>query len=249
MPENTLQNIQQQVRQARLELDDLKKQLAHLRKTVNTDLRRQLLSANQQLVLTALDAQANAESANTKLDALIKSSQRDPLTNMPNRTLLLDRLQRAIVMAQRSCKQCAVVFVDIDQFKQINDTLGHAAGDVVLQLVAHRLETSVRDSDVVGRYGGDEFLVLLAELSRASDAEYVVRKIIADAAAPCLVGGHLVQISVSAGIATYPDDAQDSCTLIAMADGAMYRSKRLGGGCFTFYGAKSTPDLKLIGTS
>jgi diguanylate cyclase (GGDEF)-like protein len=130
------------------------------------------------------------------------------------------------------------VFVDIDHFKKINDTLGHATGDGVLQMVARRLEAAVRDSDAVGRHGGDEFLVLLAEVSKMGDAEHIVRKMIADIAAPVLIGGHVLHVSVSAGIATYPDDAADASTLIDLADAAMYRSKHRGGGSFTFHGEK-----------
>jgi diguanylate cyclase (GGDEF)-like protein len=145
-------------------------------------------------------------------------------------------------MAQRRYTRCAVLFLDIDHFKQINDTLGHATGDAVLQLVARRLEAAVRDSDAVGRHGGDEFLVLLAEVSRMDDAVHIARKLIADIAAPSLVCGHLLQVSVSVGIAIYPDDAPDAQTLIGLADAAMYRSKRRGGGSFTFHGDKPAAD-------
>ena len=238
----TLTQLQEQVRLARLELHGLRTQLIELRRAVNADRGRQLLRANEQLLLAALDAETSAETANLKLDALAQSSQRDELTNTPNRTLLLDRLERSITMAQRRYTRCAVIFLDIDHFKQINDTLGHATGDGVLQLVARRLEATVRDSDAVGRYGGDEFLVLLTEVSKMSDAQHIARKVIADIAAPSLVGSHLLQVTVSAGVAMYPDDAMDARSLIGLADAAMYRSKRRGGGSFTFYGDKPSTD-------
>jgi diguanylate cyclase (GGDEF)-like protein len=146
----------------------------------------------------------------------------------------LDRLQSALTMAQRRGVRSAVIFLDIDHFKQINDTLGHATGDAVLQQVARRLQAAVRDSDAVGRHGGDEFLVLLAEVSKMADATQIVRKIISDIAAPSLVGGHILHVSVSVGVAIFPDDALDASTLIGLADTAMYRSKRRGGSSFTF---------------
>lgn len=200
------------------------------------DLAQQLVQANEQLVLSALNAQAIGEAAISSLDQLARTSQRDALTDTPNRALLLDRLESALAMAQRRGTRVAVLFLDVDHFKQINDTLGHATGDAVLQWVARRLQAAVRDSDAVGRQGGDEFLVLLAEVSRMSDAAQIARKIIGDMAMPTLVCGHLLHVSVSVGVAVYPDDAQDASTLIGLADTAMYRSKRRGGGSLTFYG-------------
>jgi diguanylate cyclase (GGDEF)-like protein len=182
-----------------------------------------------------------AETAVSNLDQLARSSQRDALTDTPNRALLLDRLQSALTMAQRRGIRAAVIFVDVDHFKQINDSLGHATGDAVLQQVARRLQAAVRDSDAVGRHGGDEFLVLLAEVSKMADASQIARKIISDMAAPSLLGGHMLHVSVSVGIAIFPDDALDASTLIGLADTAMYRSKRRGGGSFTFYGEPPMP--------
>jgi diguanylate cyclase (GGDEF)-like protein len=238
----TLTQLRAQVEQSKLELQELRLQLAALRSEMNDDLGLQLRQANEQLLLATLYAEASAETAVSKLEALAQTSQRDELTNTPNRALLLDRLERSIAMAQRRYTRCAVVFLDIDHFKQINDTLGHAAGDAVLQLVARRLEAAVRDSDAVGRHGGDEFLVLLDEVSRMADTVQIARKLIGDIAAPSLVCGHLMQVSVSVGIAIYPDDATDARTLIGLADAAMYRSKRRGGGSFTFHGDAPAAD-------
>jgi diguanylate cyclase (GGDEF)-like protein len=234
----TLNTLHRQVRNARTELRALQASLRALRSLCGQPMAepaQQLLEVNEQLVLSALDAHATAEEAVSKLGQLAESMQRDELTNTPNRALLLDRLQSAITLAQRRRSRTALIFLDIDHFKDINDSLGHATGDAALQWVARRLEGAVRDSDAVGRHGGDEFLVLLAEVSRMADAALIAKKIISDIALPCQLGAHLLELSVSVGIAVYPDDALQADALIALADAAMYRSKRRGGGCYTFH--------------
>jgi diguanylate cyclase (GGDEF)-like protein len=238
----TLSQLRAQVLEAQLELRDLRGQLDALHREMDADLGVQLRLANEQLLLSTLYAEANAESAAAKLQALAQISQRDELTNTPNRALLLDRLERSITLAQRRYSRCAVLFLDVDHFKHINDTHGHLCGDGVLQLVARRLEGAVRDSDVVGRYGGDEFLVLLTEVSRMNDAVRIAGKLITDIAVPSVVCGHQLEVSVSLGIAVYPDDATDARTLIELADAAMYRSKRRGGGSFSFHGTTPPAD-------
>jgi diguanylate cyclase len=195
----------------------------------------QLVEANEQLVLATLQAETVAETATNHLDELARSSQRDALTDTPNRALMLDRLENAISLARRHVTRLAVLFLDLDQFKQINDTLGHAIGDEVLQLVARRLESVVRASDTVSRHGGDEFLVLIGEVSKASDAAVIAAKILAVLTAPCRVGDHLLRLSASLGIATYPDDGEDAASLVSRADAAMYRSKRRRLGGFEFH--------------
>ena len=135
-------------------------------------------------------------------------------------------------MAERGDMRLAVLFVDIDQFKKINDTHGHLIGDEVLQLVARRLEASVRTSDTVSRFGGDEYLVLLTEISQASDATLAAVKLLATIAAPSRVKDGTLRLSASIGIAVYPGDGLDTATLINRADEAMYRAKRQGGGGF-----------------
>jgi diguanylate cyclase (GGDEF)-like protein len=169
------------------------------------------------------------------MDQMARSSQRDALTDTPNRALMLDRLENAISLARRHVTRLAVMFLDLDQFKQINDSLGHAIGDQVLQQVARRLESIVRASDTVSRHGGDEFLVLIGEVSKASDAAVIAAKILAVLTAPCRVGDHLLRLSASLGIATYPDDGEDAASLISRADAAMYRSKRRRLGGFEFH--------------
>lgn len=195
----------------------------------------ELREANEQLILAALHAETVAENAVTHLDELAHSSQHDALTGTPNRALMLDRMENAIGFANRHGTRIGVLFLDLDEFKQINDTLGHAVGDGVVQLVARRLEAEVRQSDTVSRHSGDEFLVLLAEISQPSDAALVAEKILAALTAPTWVDNHLISLSASIGIALFPDDGTDAATLIRSADTAMYSCKRHGGSNFQFY--------------
>ena len=194
-----------------------------------------LLAANEQLLIAAVDADAVLDDHALQIQLLTRFSQRDALTGTPTRAVMADRLGKAISMARRHGLRTALLFVDLNGFKQINDQLGHLAGDEVLQLVARRLESGVRDSDTVSRHGGDEFLVLLAELTHASDAAAIATKMIATVAEPVWVAGRELVISVSVGIAVYPEDGEDVVTLIAKADAAMYRAKKKGHGSFVFY--------------
>lgn len=192
-----------------------------------------LVEANGALVLSALHAAEVAESAMGELGELTKTSQRDVLTGTPNRALMMDRLEHAIAVARRRGTRVALLFVDLDRFKQINDTLGHAIGDEALRLVASRMESVIRDSDTVSRHGGDEFLVLLAEVSHATDAALIAAKLLLAIGEP---GPNLLPaLSASVGIAIYPEDGQEAAVLIANADAAMYRSKDQGRGGFAFH--------------
>jgi diguanylate cyclase (GGDEF)-like protein/PAS domain S-box-containing protein len=153
-------------------------------------------------------------------------AQHDALTGLPNRLLLCDRLDRAIASAQRHHKSLAVLFVDIDDFKAINDLLGHVAGDGVLRSVAQRLSRAVRQSDTVCRYGGDEFVIVLSEIHRAEDAEVVGPKLLRALGGPHHVDGEDVVLTASIGVGLYPDHGRDADTLIAHADHAMYAVKQ-----------------------
>ncbi|MEO6708374.1 MAG: diguanylate cyclase [Planctomycetota bacterium] len=148
---------------------------------------------------------------------------------------MLDRLDHAILVARRNLTRIAVIFLDIDQFKEINDKFGHATGDLAIQMVARRLKSTVRSSDTVSRYGGDEFVVLLAEVAHASDVELIARSILAALAEPGQVGEHELSLSASLGIAIFPEDSEDAVTLIGLADAAMYRAKRSAAGSFAFH--------------
>ena len=152
----------------------------------------------------------------------------DALTGLPNRRLLLDRLNQAIARPSRNKRRVALVFFDVDGFKAINDRLGHANGDRVLKEIARRLSGCLRATDTACRYGGDEFIVMLPELEGEQGAAAVVRKIRAHLAAPYLVDGGPIAVTLSIGTAVYPEDARDCHQLIKLADAAMYSVKTDG---------------------
>ncbi|HSN68645.1 MAG TPA: EAL domain-containing protein, partial [Thermoanaerobaculia bacterium] len=152
----------------------------------------------------------------------------DALTDLPNRMLFLDRLSVAIAHAQRFGGHVAVMFLDLDHFKFINDTLGHTVGDLLLRAVAGRLAESLRGEDTVARIGGDEFTILLARVPTPSDATTVAQKILESVARPFRIEGQELFATTSIGIALYPSDGADAETLLKNADSAMYRAKELG---------------------
>jgi diguanylate cyclase (GGDEF)-like protein len=198
----------------------------------------QMIDANQQLVLAVLRAQAQAEAATRAgalaLQATVRSAERDTLTDLPNRVLLHDRLTQAIAAAKRSGVRSALLFLDLDNFKAINDTLGHAVGDQVLKLTASRLVASVRAQDTVSRHGGDEFLILLTEVRQVADAVAIADKVSAALDAPSTHAGHVIRVAASIGISLYPDDGEEAGQLIDRADLAMYHAKRNGLRSFVF---------------
>jgi diguanylate cyclase len=149
----------------------------------------------------------------------------DALTGLPNRRLLLDRLNQAIAQASRQRKRVALVFFDVDGFKAINDKMGHTSGDKLLQAVAQRLCACLRTADTACRYGGDEFIVMLPEIEGEQSAAVVEQKIRKQLAAPYLVDGSTITVTLSIGTAVYPVDANDHRDLIKLADLAMYSAK------------------------
>lgn len=149
----------------------------------------------------------------------------DSLTGLPNRILFNERLSAAIALAQRHNHPLGLLYLDLDGFKPINDTLGHCIGDMLLQQVAQRLTQCIRESDAVARLGGDEFVILLNELSRDHSAENVTRKILRLMHLPFILSGKKVRIGVSIGIALFPDHAADGRILLEKADAAMYQAK------------------------
>ncbi len=161
-----------------------------------------------------------------------RKAHHDSLTDLPNRLLFNDRLDQAISVAKRSSRQFALLYLDLDRFKAVNDTLGHAAGDELLKAVAARIRHQVRESDTVARVGGDEFTVILPDFARREEAEAVAGKIVAALGLPFPLGGvaQSIEIGTSIGIAVYPGDGQDADALVISADAAMYSAKRMGSG-------------------
>ncbi len=159
----------------------------------------------------------------------------DPFTGLPNRQLLTDRLTQALAYADRYGQWVGVLFMDLDRFKSINDTMGHAAGDALLRAVVQRVSRRIRRADTAARFGGDEFVFLLLNIGHAEDAARVARYMIRTVARPYLVDGRTVSITPSIGIAVYPGDGRNARELIANADRAMYRAKQRGGGRYEFF--------------
>jgi diguanylate cyclase (GGDEF)-like protein/PAS domain S-box-containing protein len=165
----------------------------------------------------------------------------DVLTGLPNRRLLLERLDSLLALARRHQNHLAVLFIDLDHFKTVNDSLGHHAGDLLLAEVAARIQGAVREADVVARQGGDEFIVVLADLAQPEAAASVAVKLLVQVAAPFDIDGHAVSVAPSIGISVYPRDGATADELIQHADSAMYLSKQSGRGQYQFY----APELSI----
>jgi diguanylate cyclase (GGDEF)-like protein len=205
-----------------------------------------------------------ADVARAMAREMAHSAEHDPLTGLPNRTLLTDRIGQAIALAQRHKKAVAVLFLDLDGFKHINDSLGHGVGDKLLQSIAERLVRCVRGSDTVSRQGGDEFVVLLSEVEQPEDVAIAAQRIVQAVtrphsieqsqlhvhdvnaalaagrmlqaiAEPCSLDNHELHITASIGVSVYPGDGQDAETLIKNADTAMYQAKENGRHCYQFF--------------
>jgi diguanylate cyclase (GGDEF)-like protein/PAS domain S-box-containing protein len=172
------------------------------------------------------------------------SAQHDAVTNLPNRLLLSDRISQSISLARRQRKHLAIIFLDLDRFKYINDSLGHATGDKLLQFVSKRLLGGVRGSDTVSRMGGDEFVILLSEIAYPEDAARSARKLLDLLSVPHFIEGNDLQIDGSIGISVYPEDGEDAETLIKNADTAMYHAKENGRNNFQFF--KAGMNLKSV---
>lgn len=166
---------------------------------------------------------------------ILHMANHDALTGLPNRSLVQDRIQQAIARAQRGASTFAVMFLDLDKFKTINDSLGHSVGDQLLQVVADRIVTCLRDEDTVSRQGGDEFIVVLGSLSDPQGAAVVARKILDALSAPVVIGGQILSTGASIGIALYPGDGKDVETLLRNSDTAMYCAKESGRNLYQFF--------------
>ena len=177
----------------------------------------------------------DVSAARTMALQMAHSAEHDFLTGLPNRVLVNDRVRQAIAFAQRHSKKVAVLFLDLDGFKHINDSLGHAIGDKLLQSVAKRLLNCVRNSDTVSRQGGDEFVVLLSEVEQSDDAAITARRMLQAVAEPHSIDQHDLHVTASIGVSVYPDDGLDAETLIKNADTAMYQAKENGRQSYQFF--------------
>jgi diguanylate cyclase (GGDEF)-like protein/PAS domain S-box-containing protein len=169
-------------------------------------------------------------------------ARHDILTRLPNRFLLRDRAEQAFAHAERAHTKVALLLLDLDHFKHINDSLGHPAGDTLLQTVADRLRSSTRDTDTVSRQGGDEFLVLLTDIRDTDDIASIAEKMMQTLGDPCVVAGQEMSISCSVGLAVYPEDGTDFDTLVKNADAAMYHAKESGRNTFRYYSQQMNED-------
>jgi len=168
----------------------------------------------------------------------------DPLSNLPNRLLLSARLEHAMQRAHRTGASIALLFIDLDRFKNINDSLGHQVGDELLKAISHRLQTSVHEDDTVARLGGDEFVVLLEDIRDANTVRMIGNRLIERLSDPVTVRGKSLVVTASIGISLYPEDAQDSETLLKHADAAMYKAKTLGRNRLAYYAPELTQEVQ-----
>lgn len=213
---------------------------------MNSDRQLELVEANEKLVMAMLHAHSERDASEKKLRDMTLSAGLDALTGLSNRVVLLDRLRHAIVKSKRRGERLALLFIDLNKFKYINDTFGHAAGDQVLKIAARCFTAASRRSDTVCRYGGDEFVILLEEITAVADVVAVVEKISSSLGVPDRVGPYAICLTASIGISLYPDNGDEAEMLIALADKAMYSAKRIGNGKFMF--AKETISQEILGT-
>jgi diguanylate cyclase (GGDEF)-like protein len=172
-------------------------------------------------------------------EQLAYQATHDALTGLPNRQLFVDRFEQTVAHVQRNKQRLALLFLDLDNFKQVNDNLGHAIGDQLLQQVAERLRHCVRAGDTVCRQGGDEFLVLIEAIDNPDQLLPLVEKLLATNAEPYQIKQHTLTLTSSIGISVYPDDGVEINDLVKHADAAMYAAKTSGRNCFQFF----TPNL------
>ena len=221
-------DLRQEAADLRQEAADQSDAAARAKAKLGAVTEAQMREANERLVVATLRAQKMTEDAEGSAARLSFMAEHDFLTGLPNRSLLAARLEQSIKLAERHGRRVALLYMDLDHFKHINDSLGHTVGDQVLQSVARRLQAGVRLSDTVCRQGGDEFVVLLAEVETENDAVLIAEKLIETIAEPHLIDDHRLHVTLSIGISLYPNDGKDVETVLSNADIAMYHAKKNG---------------------
>ncbi|MBV9361951.1 MAG: diguanylate cyclase, partial [Betaproteobacteria bacterium] len=201
----------------------------------------QLKRAQEDLRYAAIQLQHDAR----RLEFL---AHHDTLTGLPNRAMFAERAREAVTHARRHQKNCAFLFLDLDNFKTVNDTLGHDVGDALLKIISSRLRASVRGDDFIARIGGDEFCVLLQDIADPREAAAVAQKLLHELGKPYRIGEHQVSSGASIGIACVPQDGDDVATLLRLADLAMYRAKELGRNGYQFFSAVLNQDAAAAAT-
>jgi diguanylate cyclase (GGDEF)-like protein len=187
-----------------------------------------------------LDLERNLKILEEQRELLEYQANHDSLTNLPNRILFMDRLRQSIELSKREDTVTAVLFIDLDNFKEINDSLGHNIGDKVLVEVAHRMKNQMRKSDTISRLGGDEFCIILNDIKESDDIINIIKKGMASFNKPFLIENTTLHVSMSVGISLYPHDGDNANTILKNADAAMYEAKNSGRNTYSFYDAKMT---------
>ena len=251
-----LEALKAQGDQARAALSEARTDLKSLNRAVEAAEQRLdtidaecLREANEKLVLSNLRAQADAEVCARTLEAMSRSAGLDALTELPNRALFLDRFTQAMANTKRHGDRLALLFVDMNNFKTVNDTLGHSVGDRVLKQAACSIASVLREVDTASRHGGDEFLILATDIAHPSDAMRIAEKVAASLGMPLRIGDHVIRMTASIGICMYPDDGDTPDLLIDRADAAMYRAKQLPKACFAFHGDCAESDVRPVPTT
>ena len=209
------------------QLQPILSELAELKRAVATS-QREVQAARQHIeTLAQINLRLNGELMQlAQREAQVRDfAYHDELTGLPNRRLLRDRLNQAMAQGARQHKQVVLLLLDLDGFKTVNDRLGHAAGDELLQAVAQRLSASIRVADTACRCGGDEFVIMLPEVDQPGLAAAVAAKVRTRLSEPCIIDGHEIRLTASVGTVTYPADGQTYEELIRQADAALYRAK------------------------
>jgi len=228
-------DLRQETADIRQEAADQREEAAIVKAAFDESTNAQLLKANERLIAATVRAQRMTKAAELATEQMSYMAEHDVLTGLPNRALLTDRLAQSIALAHRYEKKVALMYLDLDHFKHVNDSLGHAVGDQLLQSVATRLQTCLRLSDTVSRQGGDEFVVLLPGIDEVKDSVLTAEKIIEAMARPHEVSSNQLHVTFSIGISIYPDDARDVGTMLRNADTAMYQAKKTGRNHYHLY--------------